>query len=95
MRIFVNWYLLSLPNSTFTFTFTFQTLQNLTPTVERDDCASALEPVNQQKSRFKNILPGMLIKKVYLIRTRFGLTKSVLNSQFNSIQKLYLKMVTQ
>ncbi|WAR23642.1 PTPRK-like protein [Mya arenaria] len=36
----------------------FETLQNLTPQVERDECGAATDSHNATKSRFRNILPA-------------------------------------
>ena len=38
----------------------FQTLQSMTPVVKDDDCASGLQPENQDKNRDPKILPGKL-----------------------------------
>lgn len=36
----------------------FQTLERLSPMIERDECSAATETNNMQKSRFRNILPA-------------------------------------
>ncbi|KAL4236563.1 hypothetical protein ACF0H5_004948 [Mactra antiquata] len=36
----------------------FETLEKLTPMIERDECNAATDSINMQKSRFRNILPA-------------------------------------
>ena len=39
----------------------FQTLQLLSPVIDREECKAALDPDNMAKSRFRNILPGIVL----------------------------------
>lgn len=40
------------------FKFCFQTLEKLSPMIERNECNAATDSGNMQKSRFRNILPA-------------------------------------
>ena len=37
-----------------------QTMQLLSPTIDRSECTAALSEENMGKNRFKNVLPGQL-----------------------------------
>ena len=37
-----------------------QTVQLLSPTIDRSECSAALSEENMSKNRFKNVLPGKM-----------------------------------